>query len=97
MFKAIGMWKTDRGKKVATFTTTIPEAGDYEIRLLYTAHENRSVRTKMTITGASKAKSVRIDQRQPAIQDGVPKAQAIFPIGRMAFSFMCVWNSGNSE
>jgi hypothetical protein len=35
-----------RGEKSATFTATIPEAGDYEIRLLFTWHENRSSRTK---------------------------------------------------
>ena len=39
-----------RGEKSATFTATIPETGDYEIRLLYTWSENRSTRTKVTVT-----------------------------------------------
>ena len=33
-----------RGEKIATFTATIPKAGEYEIRFLFTWHENRSTR-----------------------------------------------------
>jgi sialidase-1 len=42
-----------RGEKHATFTATIPEAGDYEIRLLYTWSENRSTRTTVTVVASA--------------------------------------------
>ena len=56
-----------RGEKSATFTATIPKAGDYEVRLLYTWSENRSTRTKVTVTGADEEKTVRINQRKPSV------------------------------
>ena len=68
----------DRGEKSATFTATIPKAGDYEVRLLYTWSENRSTRTKVTVTGADEEKTVRINQREPAMKDRVPNALGIF-------------------
>ncbi|MBG86283.1 MAG: hypothetical protein CMO80_05210 [Verrucomicrobiales bacterium] len=66
-----------RGKS-ATFTATIPDAGDYEIRLLYTWSENRSTRTKVTITGADEEKTLSINQREPAMTGRVPNALGVF-------------------
>ncbi len=83
-----------RGEKVATFTATIPKAGEYEIRLLFTWHENRSSRTKVTVTGADEEKTVRINQRKPAMKDRVPNALGIFRFHAGAKASVSVSNEG---
>lgn len=83
-----------RGEKSATFTATIAKAGDYEIRLLFTWHENRSSRTKVTITGAGEEKTVRINQREPAMKDRVPNALGIFRFDAGAKARVTVSNEG---
>lgn len=85
---------TDRGKKNATFTATIPKAGEYEIRFLFTSHENRSTRTKVTVTGADEEKTFRINQREPAMKNRVPKALGIFRFKAGATARVTVSNDG---
>ena len=57
-----------RGEKSATFTATIPDAGDYEIRLLFAWHKNRSSRTKVTVTGAGEEKTIRVNLQATALR-----------------------------
>ena len=83
-----------RGEKSATFTATIPETGDYEIRLLYTWSENRSTRTTVTVTGAGEEKTLRINQREPAMKDRVPNALGIFRFEAGAKARVTVSNEG---
>ena len=85
---------TDRGKKIATFTATIPKAGDYEIRFLYSPHDNRSTKTKITVAGADKEKTFRINQREPVIKDGVPNALGVFHVEAGAKVRVTVSNEG---
>lgn len=65
---------TGRGEKSATFTATIPEAGEYEVRLLYTWHENRSSRTKVQVG----ARTFLVNQREPVMKSRVPNALGVF-------------------
>jgi 2-polyprenyl-6-methoxyphenol hydroxylase-like FAD-dependent oxidoreductase len=83
-----------RAERSATFTATIPDAGDYEIRLLFTWHENRSSRTKVTVTGAGEEKTLRINQREPAMKDRVPNALGIFRFEAGAKARLTVSNEG---
>ena len=83
-----------RGEKNATLTATIPDAGDYEIRLLFTWHENRSSRTKVTVAGAGEEKTLRINQREPAMKDRVPNALGIFRLEAGAKARVTVSNEG---
>ena len=85
---------TDRGKRVATFTATIPKAGDYEIRFLYSPHDNRSTKTKITVAGAGEEKTFRINQREPVIKDGVPNALGVFRFEAGAKVRVTVSNEG---
>ena len=85
---------TDRGKKIATFSATIPKAGDYEIRFLYSPHDNRSTRTTVTVEGAGEEKTFRINQRKPVIKDGVPNALGIFRFEAGAKVRVTVSNEG---
>jgi len=68
----------DRGRKRATFTPEIPAAGEYEVRLLYTWHENRSTKTAVTIHNADGEKRVTVNQRQPALVARIPRALGVF-------------------
>ncbi len=72
---------TDRGHKTAMFTPKIPAAGEYEVRLLYTCHENRSTKTSVTIHSADGEKTVTVNQRHPVLVDRVPRALGLFRFG----------------
>lgn len=67
-----------RGEKSATFNATIPETGDYEIRLLFTWHQNRSSKTKVVIRGAGESKPISVNQREALMQGGIPNALGVF-------------------
>jgi len=69
---------TDRGRKTAVFAPQIPAAGEYEVRLLYTCHENRATNASVTIRSADGEKTVTVNQRQPALVDRVPRALGVF-------------------
>jgi len=84
----------DRGRKTATFTATIPVAGDYEIRLLYTWHDNRSTKTKITVEGGQEGKTLRVNQREPALVNRVPVALGTFRFDAGAKARVTVSNEG---
>lgn len=62
----------DRGKKSARFSPEIKHTGDYEVRLLYTWHENRSTKVPVTIHSADGEKTVIVNQREPALINRIP-------------------------
>ncbi|MDF1753843.1 MAG: FAD-dependent oxidoreductase [Verrucomicrobiales bacterium] len=64
----------NRGAKSLTFTTSVPETGDYEVRFLYSAHKNRTTRAQVEVAG----KTVNVNQREPVLVDGIPKALGTF-------------------
>ncbi len=68
----------EHGEKSATFVVKIPFAGDYDVRLLYASHENRSTRTAVTIFGADGEQSVHLNQRQPVLIKGQPRSLGVF-------------------
>lgn len=68
----------DHGEKNATFTLDIPEGGEYEVRLLYVWHPNRASNTVVTVRNADGEKQLHVNQRQPLLVDGVPRALGVF-------------------
>ena len=50
--------------KWLTFPVDLPEAGDYEVRLAFPAHPNRSSRTRILLGTADGEKTIVIDQRK---------------------------------
>jgi len=60
-----------RGRKTAVFRPRIPTTGDYEIRLLHTAHENRATRVPVSILIDGQAASFQVNQRKPPASLGV--------------------------
>jgi sialidase-1 len=77
-----------RGQKTARFAPGSPETGQYEVRLLYTWHENRSTKTSVTIQSADGAKTVTVNQREPRLVRHVPPSLGVFQFdaGRKALN-----------
>ncbi|MCH5375430.1 MAG: FAD-dependent oxidoreductase [Planctomycetes bacterium] len=69
---------TDRGNKSARFTIALPEAGRYEVRLIYTPHENRATNARVTIAAADGEKTLTVNQRVDPYLFGVPRALGEF-------------------
>ncbi|MCA8988550.1 MAG: FAD-dependent oxidoreductase, partial [Planctomycetaceae bacterium] len=69
-----------QGMKSATFTLNVPNTDDYEVRLLYTAHSNRSSKTKVSLQHENLQESVTVDQRKPCLVNRVPQSLGIFRI-----------------
>ncbi len=68
----------ERGTKSARFSPNLPAAGEYEVRLLYMWHDNRSTKTAVTIHSADGVKKLTVNQREPAMIKGVPKSLGVF-------------------
>ena len=55
-----------KGLNTATFSTTLPHPGEYEVQLAWTPDRNRSTRTPVTVHHAAGATRQLVDQRAPA-------------------------------
>ncbi len=84
---------TDRGQKSATFRFKVPKPGEYEVRLLYSWHENRSSRTRVTINTGESRNVVTVNQREPSIMDGVPVALGRFPFAPQTAGTITISNT----
>lgn len=62
----------------AVFTPAIKEAGKYEVRLIYVAASNRARQVEIHIHTAEGDKTVTLDQRQPCLEDGIPRSLGVF-------------------
>lgn len=59
----------EKGTQRAIFRTNLPAHGKYEIRIAYTAQENRATNTPVTVKLASGEKNLTVNQRKrPAIE-----------------------------
>ncbi len=67
---------TAKGSKAIRFHPKLSKPGKYEIRLAYSALQNRASNTPVTVRHAGGAKTVQIDQRRKAPVDGL-----LFPLG----------------
>ncbi len=85
---------SDRGKKTMTFKPNIPAAGRYEVRLLYTAHTNRSSTTKVTIHSGDGVDVVSVNQQQPATANEIPHAIGIFNFVKGSSGHVIISNEG---
>ena len=59
-----------QGKKEARYEAKLPKAGQYEVRISYTAHENRASNTPVTIHHAEGSSSVKVNQKRKPALDG---------------------------
>ena len=63
---------------MATFTPNVPEAGPYEVRLLYVATSNRATNVPVTVRSKDGDKTLTVNQREECLEDGVPRALGVF-------------------
>ncbi|MEX0585808.1 MAG: DUF1553 domain-containing protein [Pirellulales bacterium] len=83
-----------KGEKTLTFAPELPHAGQYEVRIAYTAGDNRAAAAPVTIFSADGETTVYVDQQTPPPVDG-----HFFPLGRFKFEkngqgFVLVSNEG---
>lgn len=64
----------------ATFAFTVPESGEYEVRVSHQPHENRSSKTPVTVHSASGKKTITVNQRVSP-----PLAKGFFGLGIYQF------------
>ncbi len=61
----------EKGKQRAVFTAKLPAAGDYEVRLAYTALNNRATNVPVTVKQAAGEKTITVNQRKAPAIDGL--------------------------
>jgi hypothetical protein len=87
----------DRTKKsdvAAKFTPDIPEAGKYEVRLLYVTASNRTNKATITIRAADGETIVTQNQREACLEDGIPRSLGVFTFAKGKVSSIEVSNAG---
>lgn len=73
-------YHTSNGDGTATFAPQIPKAGRYELRLLYMPSGNRSADVAIEIQDAKGTHSVRLNQREPCLEESIPRALGVFDL-----------------
>lgn len=87
----------DRTKKTAAsavFTPDIPEAGKYEVRLLYNHATNRASNATIIIRGADGEKTVTQNQREACLEDGIPRSLGVFAFAKGNKGSVEITNAG---
>lgn len=84
----------DQGRKSARFTPEIATAGLYEVRLIYVATENRAQNALAIIHHADGEQLETVNQREPALEHGVPRALGRFRFQQGREGFVELRNDG---
>jgi len=66
------------GSATATFRITVPESGEYELAMAYSAHETRATNVPVTVISGEHQQTVSVDQTVP-----LPSGQYFRPIGNV--------------
>ncbi|HBJ87228.1 MAG TPA: xanthan lyase [Verrucomicrobiales bacterium] len=64
------------GQSIATFRFKAPQAGKYDLRMAYSAHETRATKVPVTIENGDRKTDLKVDQTQP-----LPAGEAFRSIG----------------
>ena len=57
------------GRSLAIFRFKAPQAGDYELRMAYSAHATRATKTPVVVTSGQHETRLTVDQTQPVTTD----------------------------
>jgi hypothetical protein len=71
---------TDKGQQKAVFKTKLPDSGTYEVRVGYSALNNRATNVPVTIRSAEGDKTVKLNQKKKGSIDGY-----LQPVGAFRF------------
>lgn len=83
-----------RGEKSATFQPVGLAPGEYEVRLSYSAGENRSTATLVDVFSAAGQTSVLVNQRQPPPEDGLWYRLGTFRFETDGQAYVMISNQG---
>lgn len=61
----------EKGEKSITWTLKVPAAGEFDLRISYSAHSNRATNVPVLVSVNGTAKSYAIDQQQAPQIDGL--------------------------
>ena len=84
----------ERGEKSVTFGFPIPSAGRYDIRLLYSPHENRASNAKVSLRIGKEKHDLTQNQRLPRLVDGKPRSLGVFTIKEGMIVHLTLFNEG---
>jgi hypothetical protein len=70
--------KQDAGVKTARFTPNFPEAGSYEVRLLYPVDANRATNVSVSVLSAAGETKRVVNQRDNPLVSGVPRSLGVY-------------------
>ena len=70
---------TGDGESTATFRFTAPAAGDYELRMAYSAHPTRATKVPVQVTWGDHTTNFAVDQTQ-----SLPEGEHFRAIGKVA-------------
>ena len=69
----------NKGQMTATFSTTLPKAGEYEVRIAYSALKNRATNVPVTIHHSGDSPTtIQVNQRETPPIDGITKSLGTF-------------------
>ncbi len=83
-----------RGEKSATFQPAGLAPGEYEVRLSYSAGENRATTTLVDVFSAAGQTSVLVNQRQPPPEDGLWYSLGTFRFETDGQAYVMISNQG---
>ena len=81
-----------QGSKTATFEPKDIKPGRYEVRMSYTAHDNRATNTKVTVFSANESKTVHVNQRRTPPEDSAWISLGNYPFEKDGQAFVIVSN-----
>lgn len=84
----------DRGQKTATLEADNLSPGDYQVRLAYTANNNRSTKTQVRVFSADGEKTVFVNQRLLPTDDGLWVSLGEYRFEKDGQAFVLVSNEG---
>lgn len=83
-----------QGTKSVTFSPKIEKSGRYDVRLLYTAHENRASNAKVVLKTAEGVKRLTMNQRLPRLVEGQPRSLGVFKFEKGKVTDITLLNEG---
>jgi len=75
-------YRTTNEEGTATFTPNIPEAGRYELRLLYMESGNRSDAVEVIIQSEDGEKKVSLNQQEPCLEESIPRSLGVYEFAK---------------
>ncbi len=83
-----------KGEKTLTFQPEIPQSGRYEVRLTYSAADNRAPNVPVTIFSADGEKTVMVNQKQPPEIDGLFHSLGQYRFEQNGQGYVIISNEG---